>query len=519
MRVVTSEMMRKIDRITIDERGVPGMQLMDNAGKGVAKLCLDYLTDEPEAKILVMAGPGNNGGDGWVAARYLDQAGCDVFVTTSVNPDKLQGDAKSAYKKALEAGVEFEVKPDGDIELEGYNLVIDALLGTGARGAPRGGIGEMVKRTTESGIDVIAVDNPTGVDADTGEVPGDAIFAVATATFGLPKLGHFRYPGRTYVGYLNVVDIGIPPDVYESMKPDFRIDSTAELNHLLPYRPPDSHKGTFGKAAIIAGSAGMTGAAVMAAESCLRVGTGLVEAVVPEGLLDTLDCLFREAVTRPVQQVKRKRCLSTRALGDILRLIEDCEAIAIGPGIGTHRETVDLLARLLAKNTKPTVIDADGLNCIAKLKKREIEVKFAGEVILTPHPGELSRLLNLSVDDIIEQRYEKMNSWAQELNVDILVLKGAPTTIAGPNTPVFINRTGNNGMATGGSGDVLTGAITGFLTQGLSPLDAARLGVYIHGLAGDLAAAELGARGIIAGDIIDCLPEALLDLELFPDFT
>ncbi len=517
MRVVTSEMMREIDRITIDERGIPGMILMNSAGMGVAQLALDYISDDEDLRIIILVGPGNNGGDGWVAARYLAQANCDVFVASAVDPKNLKGDARTAYEQADEAGIEHGISPEGNIDLDGFDLAIDALLGTGAKGAPRGGIGEMVSRTIESGIDVIAVDNPTGVDADTGEVPGDAILAIATATFGLPKLGQFQYPGKSYVGYLNVVDISIPPDVYKDMSPDWRVDSTEDLSNMLPPRYPNGHKGTFGKAAIIAGSPGMTGAVVMSAESCLRTGTGLVEIVVPEGIIDTVDILFREAVSRPVQQVKSKRCLSVRALGDILKIIEDCEAIAIGPGIGTHRETVDLVGRIVSKNTKPAVIDADGLNCIAKLRRRNIDIEFGGKTILTPHPGELSRLLDIPIEQVAEQRYKKINEWASQLGADILVLKGAPTTIAGPETPIYINRTGNSGMASGGSGDVLTGAITAFLAQGLSPLDSARLGVYIHSFAGDIATAALGARGMIAGDIIDCIPEALLDLELYID--
>ncbi len=516
MRVVTVKMMRELDRITIEERGVEGMTLMERAGAGVARTAIEILEEIDGKRVLVLTGPGNNGGDGWIAARLLAGEGFGVDVAAPIDPEKLTGNAKTAFERARNENVKYKIFPDGKIDFSKCDLIIDGLLGTGAKGAPRGAIGEMVLRAMASGLPALAIDNPTGVDADTGEVLGNAIPAVATATFGLPKLGQFRYPGKSYVGRLLVVDIGIPTDVIENLPdPDWRAETTEKLNSLLPFRPPDGHKGTFGKAAIIAGSLGMSGAATMAAESCLRSGAGLVEMIVPKGLVGTVENIFREAVTRPVQQVDKYRCLSARALGDILRLAENADAVALGPGIGTHRETVDLIGRLLPKLGTPTVIDADGLNCIARLRAREIPIEFGNKVVITPHPGELSRLLNIEVEEICNNRFEDMHKWVSELGVDVLVLKGASTTIAGAEGPVYINKTGNNGMATGGSGDVLTGIIASLLAQKLVPIDAARLGVYLHGLAGDLASAELGQRSVIAGDILDSLPEAILDLELY----
>ena len=521
MRVVTAEMMREIDRKTIEEKGIPGMTLMERAGMCIAQGLMAYLNEDSSVgRIAILVGPGNNGGDGWVCAKYLHAEGLDVEVFSAIDPNELNGDAKSAFETARDAGVKFSLCIDGEIDLDDFEIAIDALLGTGAKGEPRGAIGRMVEILSQSpGIEVFAVDNPTGVDSDTGMASDNVVVATETFSLGLPKLGQLRYPGSLFVGGLNVVDIGIPEDVYEGMTPNWRVDSTEELMALLPFRSANGHKGTFGKSAIIGGSAGMSGAVVMAAESCLRSGTGLVEMVIPEGILNVVETLFREAVSQPVQEVKSRKCLSVRALGDIIRLAGDCDSVAIGPGIGTHRETIDLIGRLLPKITVPVVLDADGLNCLAKLRNRDIQVKFGAPVVMTPHPGELSRLLDIPVDEILEQRYENMNEWAKILGADILVLKGAPTTIAGPETPIYINRTGNHGMATGGSGDVLTGIIAGFLAQGLSPMDSARLGVYIHGLAGDLASAELGHRGMIAGDIIDCVPEAILDLELFSELT
>ncbi len=520
MRVVTSDMMREIDRRAISEHGIPGIILMERAGCGIAMRAMAFIEEfEDIENTIVLTGPGNNGGDGWVCARIMHTEGYEVEVYSVIGPDELKGDAKKAFENARDAGVNYRVFLDGEIELSGGELVIDALLGTGAKGEPRGAIARMIELAMESDAEVLAVDNPTGVDADSGEVAEKAILATETLSLGLPKLGQFQFPGSLFVGELSVVDIGIPAEAYADLTPDWRVDSTGELQSLLPFRPGDGHKGTFGKCSIIAGSVGMTGAVAMSAESCLRSGVGLVEMIVPEGIVDVVDGLVREAVSRPVQQVKSNRCLSVRALGEILRLIEDSDSAAFGPGIGTHRETVDLVGRLLPKIHCPMVIDADGLNCIAKLRKRGADVVFGAHVILTPHPAELSRLLDIEVGEVISNRFSKINEWARELGADVLVIKGAPTIIAGTETPIYVNRTGNNGMATGGSGDVLTGVIAGMLAQGISPMDSARLGVYIHGFAGDLASAELGVRGMIAGDIIDCIPEALLDLELYDDFT
>lgn len=513
MRVVNAKTMREIDRIAIDEIGIPGMDLMHRAGEGLARITRKLLEEIDGGKnIAVLTGPGNNGGDGWTAARLLASADCGVVVYSSVDPDTLGGNARTAFEEAEAAGVKFHILPGGEIDLSGADVVIDSLLGTGAKGAPLGAIGEMVHRVLKSGLPTIAADNPTGVDADSGEVfGGKAIRAVVTATFGLPKIGQMLFPAKDYIGELFIVDIGIPEKaiLQASGEIDWRTDSTAELAALLPFRPGDGHKGTFGKAAILAGSEGMSGAAVMAAESALRCGTGLVEMVVPSGLTDTVEAIVREAVTRPVQQVAKHRCLSVRALGDIVRILSNADAAAIGPGIGTHRETVDLVARLLPKLPCPTVIDADGLNCISKLRGRNISTKFGNKVVITPHPGELAHLLNISIGEIVDNRFNNMNKWASEIGTDVLVLKGAPTTISCQTGPIYINKTGNNGMATGGSGDVLTGLIAGFLAQGLEPIDAARIGVYIHGLAGDIAASTLGRRGMIAGDIIDSMPEAI----------
>jgi len=517
MRVITTDTMRELDRTTIEDRGIPGIDLMNKAGAGVARATIEFLEGNKDKNIGILTGPGNNGGDGWVAARILHAQGYPVKVFSAINPDKLTGDALTAFKDAKSSGIQYIIDVKGAISIDDIDLIIDALLGTGAKGEPRGAIGEMVKRVISSKIPVIAVDNPTGVDSDTGEIYGIAINAEITTTFGLPKLGQFVYPGKKNVGRLMTVDIGIPENVILASEHKYEIDSTSTLANLLSVRPENGHKGTFGKCAIIAGSEGMCGAAVLAAESALRSGTGLVELVVPKSLVETVESLFREVVTRPVQEIKNKRCFSVRSMGDILRVIQDVDSIALGPGIGTHYETVELVSRLVNKIDIPMIIDADGLNCLAKAISKGNKIEFSAPVVMTPHPGELSRLINIGVDDILSNRFDGMHDWLSQLGIDTLLLKGASTTICSSDSPVFINRTGNDGMATGGSGDVLTGIIAGLIAQGVTPSNSTRLGAYIHGFAGDIAAAELGKRSMIAGDIIKYIPDAISYLEFARD--
>ncbi|HHS50740.1 MAG TPA: NAD(P)H-hydrate epimerase, partial [candidate division Zixibacteria bacterium] len=384
MHVVTSETMRRIDEIAIDEMGIPGIDLMHRAGEAIARISSGFYDDLAcKGYIGIFAGPGNNGGDGWVCARLLKSKDYPVKVFSVVLPDNLTGDARTAFEEARDAGVDCRIVEAESIDISGMGMAIDALLGTGAKGTPRGAVGEIVRLLAMAELPIIAVDNPTGADADNGSVEGIAIPAIATVSLALPKLGQFLYPAREFVGQLFVADIGIPNEAISraSGDIDYRVDTASDLAALLPFRAGDGHKGTFGKASIIAGSTGMTGAVALSAESALRSGAGLVEAVVPEGIVSIVDSLVLEIITRGVPQVAKHKCLSIRALGDIVRIANEADAIAFGPGIGTHRETVDLTARLLLRLIKPTVIDADALNCIAKLMRRDVPVKFGCPVV------------------------------------------------------------------------------------------------------------------------------------------
>jgi hydroxyethylthiazole kinase-like uncharacterized protein yjeF len=357
---------------------------------------------------------------------------------------------------------------------------------------------------------VVAVDAPSGLDGATGAVSDPCIRADITVTFGLPKFGQAVYPGKESCGQLLVADIGFPDSVIEEEEIQLNLIMDDEAAALLPHRAPYSHKGDFGKLFVLAGSEGFTGAAAMTAEAGLRSGTGLVILGCPSGLNDILEEKLTEVMTKPLPQVKKRRCLALRGLGEVRDMVKWADAIAVGPGIGTYHETRDLIFRLLSKLDKPAVFDADALNNLAK--NMDYLKGHSAPLVISPHPGEMSRLTGKSIEQIEKNRIDIALEFADEFNL-VCILKGAPSVIAAPSGQAWINPTGNEGMATAGSGDVLTGLIGGFLAQGLMDIDAAVLGCYIHGAAGDLARDALGPRGMIAGDILHMVPEALAGLE------
>lgn len=514
MRLCTTSQMKNLDRLTIEKYGIPGDVLMERAGRWVALVAVNLIESDIMKRIVVLAGRGNNGGDGWVAARYLRKAGFNVSVVLVADPDKLAGDAKLNFERALESGVEWLRFED---EIPEADLYIDALLGTGITGAPRGEIAKAIEKlntkTKKDKSFIIAVDIPSGVNTDDGSAPDPVVDAYATVTFGFPKLGQFIHPGRGKVGKLYVADIGLSAKAMDETPVTFELSTLLEMRKLLPVRPPDGHKGTFGKGLIIGGSAGMTGAVVMASKAFLRSGAGLCYAAVPRSLVDVVDAGAVETVVLPMPEVRKKRCHTLRALGELHKVVENVDVIAIGPGLGRHHETTEMVRRFLVRLTKPVVIDADALNALAGYKD-DIIPRIIAPSVMTPHFGELSRILEMPIDTIKSERFIRAGEWAKYL-FTVLVVKGNPTLIAAEGKPVWINPTGNDGMATGGSGDALTGLIAGFMAQGLSPFDAAKLGAFVHGLAGDIAAEYYGRRSMTAMDIVEAIPDAILaDLEL-----
>lgn len=518
MKLVTADLMRRIDATAIEMRGIPGPELMENAGRGIAEAIRDGIMGDPKSQaVTVICGKGNNGGDGFVVGRYLHEYGCKVDLYYPAPDEKLSDDAKLNLGRARE--LEISIHPVEKIqdfpEIIEADFIIDAIFGTGFSGAPRGLPGEMIDYINQQNIPVITVDCPSGLNIDTGRHEGSAVQAMFSFPLAAPKVGMYYSPGRELCGLIEVIPIGIPDDVIEQFAIKENLITPELIESLLPVRKPDGHKGDFGKLFILAGSTGLTGAAALAAEASARSGLGLVTVGCPASVNQILEIKLTEAMTVPLPDVGKKGALAVRGLGEIKKEIALRDAVAIGPGIGRHHETFELIRRLTAQLSKPAVIDADGLNAFAK-DRDALRGEHPG-LVLTPHPGEFARLIDEEIPSDREELFNLVRKYASEYHA-VIVLKGSPTIVADTDGQIYLNPTGNNGMATGGTGDVLTGMIGSFLAQGLSPREAALCGVYLHGLAGDLAAGEIGYRSLLAGDLIDFLSDAFTLLETDDSF-
>ena len=447
-------------------------------------------------------------------------SGASVSAFLLATEDQVTGDARHHLDRARKNGLEIEeiveIKDLVRIRpvLSNAAAAVDALLGTGIRGEPRGLIAGAIETLRDAACPILAVDVPSGLDADTGLVDGACAAATRTVTFGLPKIGQFRFPGRSLCGSLFCADIGLPPAAVAGEDVTCQLIAAHGGAALLPRRPPDAHKGDCGRVVILAGSMGFTGAAVLSAQGALRSGAGLVQVGAPESLNDILEVKLTEAMTRPLPEVRKHRCLALRARGDIQRLVEEADCVALGPGLGTHRETVELVRRIVHDIQAPLVLDADGINAFAGAPEN-LKMRTAPTVV-TPHPGEFARLTGLGREAVCSDPIGSAQTLSGEAGV-IVVLKGAPTVVAVPCGRTYVNPSGNAGMASGGSGDVLTGILAALIGQGLDPESAAGLGVYLHGLAGDLCAERAGEAGMIASDIGATLPGAVRAIETGAD--
>jgi NAD(P)H-hydrate epimerase len=511
MKIVTAAQMKELDRRTIEEAKVPGATLMERAGSGVARAMARAYGPLAGRVVTILCGKGNNGGDGFVVARLLRKQRVNVRVLLLARPGDLTGDAGTMCRRFLSAAgprsVSASPTPDAlRAALARSDLVVDALLGTGLSAPVSGAYRDAIEAMNEAGRPVVSVDLPSGIHADTGAVLGAAVRAELTVTFGLPKLGLYTGPGLDHAGRVEVVDIGIPAPFVDAIDSRVTLLTPEIVRRLIPNRRPSSHKGTYGHAGIIAGSVGKTGAAAMAARAALRVGAGLVTVATPASVNDTLEAKLLEAMTVPMPETK-ERTLARAGIEELLSFIDARTAVAIGPGLTTHPETVELLHALVPRLEKPSVLDADALNALAGRTSLLDACKIPP--VLTPHPGEMARLVDkATAQSINTDRIGAAVTFAQARRV-MLVLKGARTVVANPDGRAAICPTGNPGMATAGTGDVLTGMIVGLLAQGLSPWDAACAGTYLHGLAGDLASFGLGPAGMTAGDVIEQIPYAL----------
>ena len=506
-KLVTGDQMAAIDRLSI-EMGVAGSELMERAGAGVVRTVQERWSGLEGLRVAVVCGKGNNGGDGFVVGRRLAEAGASASVYLAAPRSRITGDAAHHLERLeTEAGPVAPLPENLTQALAEADLVVDALLGTGLKGPPREAGARVIGSINDCGRPVVSVDLPSGLQADTGAVAGACVQAAVTVTFGLVKVGHMLYPGRSNCGALELVDIGFPEAALARCPATTHLLTLEGVAGLLPRRSPVAHKGSCGAVAVVAGSEGMTGAACLTADAALRAGAGRVRLGAPASLHDIMEIKVTEAMTRPLPEVRRARCLSLRALGDVLRLLESAQALAIGPGLGRHRETGELVRRLLSRSDlPPTVVDADALHALG-----EAGPAPARGLVLTPHAGEFRRLSGFDIDRIAEDPLRLAAEFAAARSL-VLVLKGAPTVVAAPDGRTFVNPTGNPGMATAGSGDVLTGLVAGLLAQGVPALAAAAGAVYVHGLAGDLARDELGPWGMRAADIRDRVPRALQEV-------
>jgi NAD(P)H-hydrate epimerase len=500
--------MRKMDRVTI-EKFVPGIDLMESAGRGVKDAIAGRWEPAKGAPVIIVCGKGNNGGDGFVIARLLKRDNYAVKVFLLGKGKDLKGDALTNYKKLKKmkmAVKEIAAKNIDELEkaLAGAGVVVDAVFGTGFSGEPRGVAAAGIEAMNEAEAPIIAVDIASGVNATTGEA-GLAVAADLTVTMALPKRGHALHPGRSLTGELAVVDIGIPVDVVAANDPGVYFMQPEDIAGALPLREPDAHKWSCGAVAAVCGSTGFTGAAALTCTSALRAGAGLVTLAVPKSLNTIMEVKLTEVMTLPVAET-RDGSFSVKAATRIKKLIENADAVAIGPGLSLNTETQQLVRRLVPKLGRPTVLDADGINAFAGKARKLAGLDFP--LVITPHAGELSRLTGIDKSAIEMERIDAARYVATELGL-VLVLKGAPTVVAEPQGSVYIIPTGNEGLATAGSGDVLTGVIAGFLAQGVDAIPAACCGAYVHGLAADMLRENMGHYGFLAGDVREMIPMAI----------
>ena len=523
MKTVTAEIMLDLERKTADALEIKMVDLMDQAGMGVARIAYQFCQNRAgyQHQALLIAGRGNNGGDAFVAARYLKEYGVTPTVWIAGSANEIKGDALTHFsrmKSAKRAFRELPVREDWDDTTATldtrrdpyYTVVVDGVLGTGLKGSARGpaaGAIRLINAMAWNTI-VVAIDVPSGLDADTGEAPGEAVRADVTATMGLPKRGLLMPPAVNHVGAVEVVDLGVSQEAMDELECDLELITPFDLRPLFPPRIRDAHKGSFGHLLLIGGAAGYSGAVAMAVAAALRSGVGLVSALVPRCVSGTIASVMPEAMVHAGTDTDTGSLMAASL--DMWRArANEFTALAVGPGLTRHQESAALVRALLRECRVPLLLDADALN-VLEGSAADIS-KAACPVIITPHPGEMGRLLGCDTSAIQADRLGAIRR-AAELTHATVTLKGAGTLVTRQGEPVHVNMTGNPGMATGGAGDVLSGLLAGLLAQGLAPLDAARAAVYLHGHAGDDAARLKSQHGITAGDLIDNLSYAFQTL-------
>jgi ADP-dependent NAD(P)H-hydrate dehydratase / NAD(P)H-hydrate epimerase len=513
MYLVTAQEMRAFDRTAIQDYGIPGIVLMENAGRSTFHILRSHLHREiRDLKVAVVAGSGNNGGDGYVIARYLINHGADVETFLLTPREKIKGDALTNLEILEKMTCHISEATDRESLAAAFqawhekDVIVDAILGTGLTSEVRSPYREAIEEINGCAGLRVAVDLPSGLDADTGKILGVAVEADITATYGFMKLGMAVYPGIEYCGDVEVVDISIPLPAIEATPPRaFLYQNPLACEYLLLRCDPEAHKGVFGHLLIIGGSPGKTGAPAMAAMAASRVGAGLVTVGVPASLNPILEAKLTEEMTEPLPE-SVLGFLGEGTAERVLALAEGKRCVVLGPGMSTAEGVPGLVKRILLDYSGWVVIDADGLNALAE--NMDVLKETEARVVLTPHPGEMGRLMGCSSKQVQEDRVGMARRLAEEYGAWV-VLKGARTITSSPEGSIYINTTGNPWMASGGQGDVLSGILGGLLVQGIAADEALPLGVYVHGLAADKVAEETGGAPVLATDVIKEIPRAL----------
>lgn len=519
MLVLTSREMAGLDQQAINEIGIPGIVLMENAARGAAAFFREIVPDLQDRRIAVVAGSGNNAGDGFALARIFYNIGADVVVVCLRPAEKLSGDALTNFKIIEKMGVPVFIWDENtDFQsqweiVEHCDVVIDAILGTGLKSEVRGLYREVIEKINDHPGPVLAVDLPSGLDASTGNILGAAVEATATATFGFLKIGHLMEPGAGLAGHVRVIDIGIPGDLASASVIKRHYLTRRLTSSWISPRHHAAHKGDAGHVCVLSGSRGKTGAAALICLGAARAGAGLVTLFIPESLNPILEEKLTEPMTLPIAETP-EQTPALSALPQILEFVRGRQALAMGPGISTVPETVALVKELVRNVSCPMVLDADAITALSD--DPGILRKASAPVILTPHPGEMAGIRGCSTAEVQRNRLETALGFSREYGVH-LVLKGYRTVIASPDGELVINSTGNPAMASGGMGDSLTGIIAAFLAQGFEPFRAACLGTYVHGAAADRIIGNVASRGLLATDVLAEIPRQIGILEGFQE--
>ncbi len=506
MRLLTRNQSRRLDQVSMERLEIPGLILMENAGKEVAKVTESILEGKKrEKQIAICCGKGNNGGDGFSAALHLNHFNVTIFSLPAISD--ILGDSLHFYNKCVGKGMKivhgYELPTSNE-----FDLIIDGLIGTGFSGEMRSPLKKWTKWINQQDCTVVSIDIPSGVNADTGSASKDAVEALLTVTMGCAKVGMMLNPGSSYCGEIYPAQIGFPDVLDELEGVKWRsFEEDLAFEHLTK---PDSgtYKHRQGKVLILAGSNGMTGAATLSTTAAMRSGVGLTMTSAPESLNSIYETNLMEGMTFACKD-DGKGYLAEQNFEEIHSHLDWCDVILIGPGLGAQGTTRQLIKKIILSSEKPLVIDADGLRCF--IDNHDLFQQISAPLVITPHYGELASILGQDIQKIQSNFPDTLESFLKDFP-GVIVAKNAPTC-TGFRNEVVTNTTGNPGLATAGTGDVLAGIISSFLAQGIPAFEAAQCGVYIHGLAGDIASGDLGYRGLLAGDLLETIPEAIKQYE------